>query len=142
MRGSVPDDLDRPLDALGEAQAEAVAELLGDVGATRLLSSVARRCVATLEPLAERLGIAIETTSALLEGQSPLDTLALVRALAADGTSAVLCSHGDLIPTLIAALESGGATVVEPRGWGKGSVWQLDTDAGRVVRATFLRSAI
>jgi len=55
------------LTELGRRQAEALAGALADSGARRILSSPLRRCVDTARPLAERLGISVETDDRLLE---------------------------------------------------------------------------
>ena len=49
-------DLHRPLSKKGRRQADAIADLLAEAGIERLLSSPARRCVQTLEPLAAQSG--------------------------------------------------------------------------------------
>jgi probable phosphoglycerate mutase len=59
--------LDTPLSPLGEAQAQALAQALAHSGIARIISSPLRRCVDTAAPLAERLGIPVETDPLLLE---------------------------------------------------------------------------
>src|SRR5215469_8268745 len=56
------DDLDRPLDADGSADAERLAPLLACFGYRRVISSAAERCVATIRPYAMLAGapVAIE----------------------------------------------------------------------------------
>ena len=49
----------------------------------------------------------------------------------------VLCSHGDVIPDTMAALQRRGCTIVGEPNWRKGSVWVLQRDGeGEVVEAT------
>ena len=62
----------------------------------------------------------------------------LVRDLARDGTTAALCSHGDIIPDLIQILARQGMTIVGPRSWAKGSTWELRTKGSDIVQAEFL----
>ena len=139
-RGSMgPDaDMDRPLDALGLEQSQVLADQLCSRDISQLLTSPARRCQQTLEPLADKTGLEIEDHPALLEGQSALSAEMLVRDLARDGTTAALCSHGDIIPDLIQVLARQGMTIVGPRSWAKGSTWELRTKGSDIVQAEFL----
>ena len=52
---------DPPLHADGQRQARAVATLLAHEGVTRIVSSPLLRARETAEPLAEQLGLAIDT---------------------------------------------------------------------------------
>lgn len=115
-------DRDRPLTKTGVAQAKALSTELGRSRISRIVTSPFVRCVQTVEPLAQRLGVALETAELLGEAPSvPLldngdswvssawlggRALGLVDeivAAAPDG-SIVLCSHGDVVPSLMAAL--------------------------------------
>ncbi len=58
---------DRPLTAEGEAQAEALAAFLAPLGIERIVSSPYERAVRSIEPLAERLGLPVETDDRLAE---------------------------------------------------------------------------
>ena len=117
------DDLDRPLDPTGFDQAAAIVELLGDLGVTEIYSSRAMRCVQTVEPLAEHLGLDVQVHPALVEGQSAVMAIHLARTLAQAGTTAVFSSHGDIIPDSIQTLAREGMVIVGPRSWAKGSTW-------------------
>ena len=64
-------DPDPGLDALGEQQAAAVAELLADLGPLSIVSSPLRRCQETARPLAERWGSAVEIVPGVAEIPSP-----------------------------------------------------------------------
>ena len=88
-----------------------------------LISSPALRCVQSLEPLADRLAMKVEVDDRLVEGSALEDVLALVGE-AADGT--VLCSHGDVVPELIAALVRRGRKLVTEPDWRKATLWVLD----------------
>ena len=92
------DDTQRPLTKAGRRQAEALADRLADAGVKTLWSSPYVRCVQTLEPLAERLGLPIETDDRLAEGAPVEDTLELIREA---GDGAVLCTHGDVLTDAI-----------------------------------------
>jgi 8-oxo-dGTP diphosphatase len=120
-------DAERPVSASGRQQAERLAERLADEGVSRLVSSPSLRCVQSLEPLATRLGLGVETDERLFEGSTFEESLALVRELP---DRAVLCSHGDVIPELISALVRRGTDLVTPPDWRKASMWVLDGPAG------------
>ena len=121
-------DADRPLSKKGRRQAEALVELLAGRGVGRIVSSPFLRCVQTVEPLAARLGLPVETDDALAEGATAEDVEALVRKLAAEKPA--LCTHGDVIPTLLDALASDdGLTLPDGYPCAKGSVWVLKEGA-------------
>lgn len=131
-------DLERPLDSRGREQADKVAELLGGRGIEQVLSSRALRCIDTVRPLADSLGLEVETHPALLEEQSAQACVTLVRDLAARSVEAALCSHGDIIPDVIEELARQGLSIVGHRAWAKGSTWQLETRGTDIVEARFL----
>jgi len=121
------DDRKRPLSKPGWAQAEALADALLDAGATGpLISSPFVRCRQTLEPLAKRLDLEIARDDSLSEAKPFEPMLALLQSTP-DGS--VLCSHGDMIPDMIAGLERRGCVITSAPHWKKGSVWLLERDA-------------
>lgn len=130
-----PHDSQRPLDDVGIRQAEAIANLLGDCGIEEIHSSPALRCRQTVGPLADRLGIAVTEAPELFEGSASSAAIGFVRAFV--GRSAVLCSHGDVIPDVLRSLEIGG-TRLEGRGCAKGSVWRLDNSTERIEAGCYL----
>jgi 8-oxo-dGTP diphosphatase len=120
----------RPLSSSGRRQAEALADRLGPpllaAGAKTLISSPFLRCIQTLRPLAKILGAKVETDESLSEGRSFVGVLDLLAPLP---EGSVICSHGDVIPETIAALERRGCEFTSPPDWRKGSVWVLERDA-------------
>lgn len=118
------DDRLRPLDRRGARQAEALAPLLAAHGASRILTSPWLRCVATVEPLARLTGMAPAHEDALGEGSGDA-VLGLLPRLA-PGT--VLCTHGDVIETVVG----------EGRRKQKGSVWLLEWRGGVLEPASYL----
>jgi hypothetical protein len=92
-----------------------------------------------MAPLAAVRSMDIVHDTDLAEGASR-KALALVRSLA--GGHAVLCTHGDVIPEVLAELadEDGVDLGPDPRSQ-KGAVWQLEPAAepGRFRAATYLR---
>jgi 8-oxo-dGTP diphosphatase len=129
---SGPDRL-RPLSPAGLRQAEALAARLAPLRPTSLISSPYLRCVQTLQPTAKATAMQISTDDCLAEGRSYTAVLELMASLA---DRAMLCSHGDVIPDTIAALERRGCEFTSPPDWRKASVWLLDRNsAGEIVTA-------
>jgi broad specificity phosphatase PhoE len=64
---------DPPLNADGRRQARAVAQLLAREGVTRVVSSPLARARETAEPLAERLGLPIDTIEGWAEADRAAD---------------------------------------------------------------------
>ena len=62
----------------------------------------------------------------------------LARTLAQSDITAALCSHGDIIPDMIQTLAREGMVITGPRGWAKGSTWQLNTRGADITEAKFL----
>jgi len=128
------DDRLRPLTKPGRRQADTLAARLAALATGELISSPYLRCVETLQPLAERLQRGVRTDDRLAEGQRFSGALELLDEVA-DG--AVLCSHGDVIPDTIDALQRRGCEVVGEPDWRKGSVWVLErAEHGAVVSAS------
>ncbi|MGN9784637.1 NUDIX hydrolase [Nonomuraea sp. ZG12] len=102
------EDARRPLDPEGQAQAAVLATVLPAYGPEILLSSPSLRCVQTLEPYSADI-----TPEPLLSEETwdPPKTSALVGELTAP---AVVCSHGKVLPSLLAAL--GGEEEHLPKG--------------------------
>ncbi len=119
------DDL-RPLSQRGIDQARSIARRFADVPLTRVVSSPAVRCRQTVAPLAELRGIDVAIDRRLGEFADSAriePVLDLVNDLP---DNAAICSHGDVIPELIGALERRGMVVASEPCWRKGSVWVLD----------------
>jgi 8-oxo-dGTP diphosphatase len=104
----IGDDALRPLDERGRLQALALRDLAAR-GVNRVISSPHRRCVETVEPLAELLQVTLELDDRLVEGAPPELALELLAEL--DGS--VVCTHGDIIEAVIGRhLKKGAAVVV------------------------------
>jgi phosphohistidine phosphatase SixA len=116
----------RPASKNGHRQAIALADRLEADGVSALISSPALRCVQTVEPLADRLGLKIEIDERLAEGSPFEHALAVVR----DAPDrALLCSHGDVITDLIEAMTRRGMELTTAPDWRKATLWVLDGDA-------------
>jgi len=111
----IEDDDHRPLDDLGRRQADWLIGALSGRQIGRILSSPAVRCVQTVEPLGAARGVELEVEPGLAEGASGA-AMALVSDLGEPDSDVVLCSHGDVI----------GSLVGEDRPCRKGSVWVLE----------------
>jgi 8-oxo-dGTP diphosphatase len=127
----------RPLSPNGRRQAQAIATRLAPTlvaaEVTTLVSSPFLRCVQTLRPLAKAIGASIESDDRLGEGRGFREVLELL-ATVPDGT--VLCSHGDVIPETIGALERRGCELTTPPDWRKATVWVLERNNSKeIVRA-------
>jgi phosphohistidine phosphatase SixA len=129
-------DLDRPLDPAGLAQAAALADDLGAEPIGRIVTSPARRCSESIEPLALRLGLAIEIDPALL----PDGNAEYLRGLlpAVEASSAVVCVHGEQMRPLLAVIRQSGARIVAEQDdddWllMKGTAWDLTLDSGGAI---------
>jgi len=131
------EDAARPLSERGHLQAQGLIALLADRTITSLASSPALRCAQTIEPLAASLGLDVILDKRLAEGSPLRPALGLV--LAGDDT--VLCAHGDLIPDLMARLMSRGMKATHPERCQKGSVWEIEIDQAKAVRARYLPPA-
>ncbi|MEO8106373.1 MAG: histidine phosphatase family protein [Actinomycetes bacterium] len=102
------DDVDRPLDESGEAQAEKLVSRLSAYGAARVHSSAARRCSDTVRPYSLATGIPLASEPTLTEqGFHDGPDLALERAgeLMMDAwrgqEAVVLCGHRPYLPQLV-----------------------------------------
>ena len=125
----------RPLSAKGWGQAEAIAGRLEGEPVARILSSPARRCVETAEPLAKALGVEVEQLDELHEGADPDEVIDLLFGPVGDDT--VVVSHGDIIPKVIRRLAAAGMRTKDANISQKGSVWALEIVDGRCVRGRY-----
>jgi 8-oxo-dGTP diphosphatase len=129
------DDRLRPLSRRGFAQADDIARFLGEEPITVIRSSPAIRCLQTVAPLARVRMCTVDSDARLHEGSDAEAARALIDEFADDHIA--LCSHGDVIPELIALLRSDGIPT-EGRGCEKGSIWRLERDGKTIVSAVYL----
>jgi len=124
----------RPLDVVGQHQAEVLADVLERQGVRRLVSSPSLRCVETLGPLARRLDLTVERTPALDAGSGS----AVLGELVADPgfDRAVLCTHGEVMQPFLERLPASGVPMPQSPAVDellfKGTGWALDVHDGRV----------
>jgi 8-oxo-dGTP diphosphatase len=131
------EDAVRPLSARGQAQAAALIPLLSGLHPRRILSSPAVRCMQTMAPLADALGLPVEPIDSLGEGQG---TIALGLVVRMVGEPAILCTHRDVATELLEALTPGATAKARYRlRLGKGDAWVLGSRNGRPVITEHLR---
>jgi len=134
------EDRARPLDECGQAQADELVRLFARFDVSRIASADLARCVDTVAPFADALGIAVQEEPVLSEICYPgreEEAAALLRSTDPD-RDAVVCSQGDVIPDLITRLMTaddldGPGPIVAA----KGSVWALTLSGDRLVNVEY-----
>ena len=129
------DDLLRPLDRKGQAEALALVPLLACFDPVRIVSSPAVRCTETVAPYAAHIGAPIEVDHALTVPDraqafsartSPDHPVTDVARLLADGVPTLVCAHGENIPQLLGgACEYLGAKPPSDPSLPKAGFWVL-----------------
>jgi 8-oxo-dGTP diphosphatase len=130
-----PDSL-RPLSDPGRREAHGLLTQLRDYPITRIVSSPAVRCLQTVEPLAQRRGLPVESADALGVEADPAGLAELLVDGAADAT--LLCSHGELIGAALTRLLEPDLADVGRLTWPKGSTWVLEVANDQVRSARYL----
>ncbi|HUG83952.1 MAG TPA: histidine phosphatase family protein [Euzebya sp.] len=149
-------DRERPLTDVGMDQARALAAVLRDgEPIVRLFSSPWLRCTQTLDPLADQIGLQVVdieelgevislpvhdggdawVTSAWLGGRA----VAFINRVLAQhaGRRVVACSHGDVIPAVVALLVGRDGLDTADVRCRKGGRFTLEFDDERCVTATY-----
>lgn len=137
------DDRGRPLDKNGRAQAESLAGQLMAFGATDIYAADRVRCIQTVEPLAQELGVTISTEASLTEEAYAADPDAAhkrVAEIAAHGGTPVICTQGKVIPYLLAWWRD--ADKPDKSRNRKGSTWVLSLSGDRIVAADYIDSPL
>jgi 8-oxo-dGTP diphosphatase len=125
------DDVLRPLDETGVAQAEELVRLLSRFGVEKILSADYVRCVETVRPLSESIGVPVTQEPLLSERGFPGhedQAIDLIRNLGRPGGAAVACTQREVIPALVARLAADDGVEVEngdELNVKKGGVWAL-----------------
>ena len=122
------DDRLRPLSERGWTQSRAIATSLVPHPPRRVLSSPAVRCVQTMGPLADKLGIDVVEDDRLFEGATAREVRTLLDEVVDDDVA--LCSHGDVIPIVLDLLVGDGLTPERNLVWQKASVWIAEREDG------------
>jgi phosphohistidine phosphatase SixA len=129
-------DLVRPLSAQGCREALGLIERLDGHPVDRVLSSPAKRCLHTVQPLAARRGRPVEPSRTLGVDGAAAGVLELLVDPALE--RAVLCTHGELIGEVFDELRRVGIELSEPPRWPKGCSWILRRHGGQGWKGTYL----
>jgi len=107
-------DASRPLMHRGTVQAASIARGLAAFAPEKIFSSTAARCLSTVRPLAEMTGLEVKVSSTLsqdaFEG-GRADVSGLIAKRIQRKKTVVLCSHGPVLPRLLAELVTQGGAV-------------------------------
>ncbi len=135
------DDRLRPLDEIGSDQADELVRLLSRFDVQRLVSADYLRCVQTLQPAADSLGVEIEEQPLLSEEGFPgheQDAVNAIRDLGDHEQAVAVCSQRVVVPEMVERLaKEGGVELPDPQRSKKASVWALSFDDGKLVAAEY-----
>jgi 8-oxo-dGTP diphosphatase len=146
-RAGHTDDLARPLSIQGEADAQALGQILSCFAPGQVISSGAQRCLATVSPYAARTGAVVETEPELTVGGAAAEPGAAeweatdaarqwVTRVVTGAEPAVVCAHRQNLTWLLAeACAALGAPVPSGPPLSKGAFWVLQISKGRLVSA-------
>jgi 8-oxo-(d)GTP phosphatase len=147
-----PDDLARPLSAQGEADANALGQILGSFAPGRVISSGALRCLATVAPYAALAGAVVETEAALTisgaaaepdgaEWTATPGARQWIAGIATGTEPAVICAHRQNLSWLLAeACAALRAPVPNGPPLRTGGFWVLQVSGGRLASAEHHRA--
>ncbi len=128
-------DRRRGLTQRGLRQAEQLVDVIVPLRPRRIISSPFTRCLETVAPLAAAIGIEVETDSALTPSRTK-KAFELVRDLP---SGVVVCTHGEVMGSLLARLAEEGGVDLERRPPGlKGCVWELTMRSGKLLGAKYI----
>jgi len=135
------DDHVRPLDETGREQADELVRLLSRFEVMKLASADYLRCVQTLKPIADSIGLEIEEEPLLSEEGYPAneaDAIELVRRLGDHEEAVAACSQRRVIPDLVQRLgREDGVELPDPFKYKKASVWALSFEGPKLVGAEY-----
>ncbi|MEP6482122.1 MAG: NUDIX domain-containing protein [Rhodoglobus sp.] len=97
-------DSTRPLMQRGTDQAAGIARGIAAFGPTKIISSTAARCLATVQPLAQLLELPVKATDLISQDAYESDAVGVTSVVAKrlkKKQSAVLCSHGPVLPQIV-----------------------------------------
>jgi phosphohistidine phosphatase SixA len=118
-------DRGRPLDRRGRADAQGLQRALAGFVVDRVVTSPHVRCVESVRPLADALGLRLELRAELVPRARKEHTLALLENLP---DTALVCTHREVIERLF-----DGEIKCE-----KGGAWLLEQRAGELRPAAYL----
>ena len=133
------DDQERPLDEDGQDQADELVRLLSRFGVDEIVTADPLRCVQTIEPLSESVGVQARVEHLLSEDGfhgNEERAVELIRNLGRPGGAAVACSQRGVIDEIMERLaETDAIDVGDTLGLKKAGVWSLAFDDHRLVGA-------
>lgn len=109
-------DSTRPLLHRGLDQVASIAPAIAAFRPVKLISSTAARCQATLAPLAALTGLSVTTTRAISQDAFESDAAKVgkvVQKRLAKKVSAVLCSHGPVLPEIVEIIATGAGSPLD-----------------------------
>ena len=130
----------RPLDDVGVDQAKRLVDFLAMFSPDRVITADPVRCVQTVAPLAEHLGLPLRVDPVFSDAAhavAPSTTETALMSLAKPGKVTVVCSQGVTIPSLVDRLARG----IHPSDTRKAGVWVLSVVDGSVVSADYYEDA-
>jgi 8-oxo-dGTP diphosphatase len=131
----------RPLSKNGQRQVPRVRALASLYGPDRVYAAPLVRCVETVRPIADDLGVEVVEEELLTEktygGTEKAAQRRVLDIVGAD-TVPVVCSQGGVIPDLVSRLAAAGAVRLDRVESKKGSVWALFFDGTRLVAADYI----
>jgi phosphohistidine phosphatase SixA len=140
-------DVERPLTRRGNEQSRLLGSHLADLGGrrpSRILSSEAARCRATVGELAKAVKLPVVDAAWLMEGSAPAEALDHLRKLARRldppsgiGGPVAACSHGDVIWGVLELLHRSGVDLGPHPDAPKAGTWIIDIPARGLTLATF-----
>lgn len=132
----------RPLSHTGEKQVPPIHRLAKAYGVDRVYSAPLVRCVRTVQPVADDLGVKVAEEELLAEkAYEGMADAAVHRLLeiVAEGGVPLACSQGGVIPDLVSRLASASGMPLAKRVEAKkGSVWALFFAETRLVAADYV----
>jgi 8-oxo-dGTP pyrophosphatase MutT (NUDIX family)/phosphohistidine phosphatase SixA len=130
------DDRLRPLDETGWDQAHELVRLVSKFDVEELVSADYVRCVQTLQPLGESLGVPVREDPLLAEDGFPGNetrAVGLLRRLSKKVRAAAVCTQREVIPPLLERIAARDKVDLPPRFEAKkASVWALSFDGQRL----------
>ncbi|MEY2570982.1 MAG: 8-oxo-(d)GTP phosphatase [Acidimicrobiaceae bacterium] len=132
------DDRLRTLTKKGERQAKGLIHHLADADVSRVVSSPAVRCIDTVGPLATKHAVDVEVDEALFEAMPMKAALRVLLDAAGAKGDTVVCTHGDLVPEVLRALNKEGLRLVDDLRYAKGSTWVLTGNDQKLTEGRYL----
>jgi 8-oxo-dGTP pyrophosphatase MutT (NUDIX family)/phosphohistidine phosphatase SixA len=135
------DDRIRPLDENGRDQAEELVRLLSRFEVQKLVAAEYLRCIETLKPLADSIGLEVEEEPLLSETGFPgheREAIEAIRRLGDHDDAVAACSQRQVIPELVQMLaDEDGVELPDPFKYKKASVWSLSFEGEKLVGAEY-----